>query len=169
MPLIVEDGTGVANANSYTTLSQARAYALLRGIVLSADDSILTAQIILATDYLESFALQYVGQPTSYTQSLSWPRKSVQFDPDNPYPSNAIPPQLISAQCQAVIEEFNGITLQPSVDRSQGGFVTESKVGPLDTKYSEKIGTTSEPFLPKVSALLSALLNPGVALKTVRV
>ena len=167
--LIVEDGSGVTNANSYETVAGVRAYALNRGIVLSAVDNDVIVQLITACDYLESFADQYVGQPVLYTQALSWPRQMVQFDPNTPFPTNAIPTQLIQAQDEAVIAIFQGITLQPDVDYSGGGYLIEAKVGPIISKYSEKIGTTSEPILPKVMAKLKMLLNPGVALRTVRV
>lgn len=169
MGLIVEDGSGVANANSYETLAGVRAYALNRGVVLSAVDSVVIAQLILGTDYLESFAQQYVGAPTSYTQALSWPRQQVQFDPDNPFPTNKIPVQLIAALDQCVIAQFQGIVLMPTVDHSAGGFVIEDKVDVLTTKFSERIGTTSAPLLPSVMSLLQSLLNPNVSLKTVRV
>lgn len=169
MPLIVEDGTGVANANSYITLAVARTYASLRGIVLSVDDPTLTAQVILAADFLESFAQQYVGSPTLFTQSLSWPRQGVLFDPNNPYPNNQIPIQLLNAQCEAVIAETAGIILQPTTDYGTSGFVVEEKVDVLTTKYSEHIGTSGEPILRKVMACLVMLLNPAVAIKTVRV
>lgn len=170
--LIVETGAGVPNANSYDHSANCIAYALARGIVLPADPTEVgqvASWLVIGTDYLESFAARYVGQPTALTQSLSWPRMNVQFAPDTPYPSNVIPPQLIAALDECVIAQFNGLVLQPNVDHSQGGYVTESKVDVLITKFSEKIGTTSAPLLPKVASMLSQLLNPNVALRTVRV
>lgn len=170
MPLVIEDGSGVANANSYGNLADARSYAADRGVTLSTDDPTLTAQLILACDFLESFADRYVGSPVSFTQSLSWPRQGVMYDCDTAFPSNEIPPQLISAQYQLCIEQFNGIDLQPTTDYSQGGYVTEEKTDVLITKYSEKIGTTQAPLMPKVMALLKTLLNStGGTLRTVRV
>jgi len=168
MALIIEDGSGVAGANSYEGLAGVRAYAADRGITL-LDDPTVTAQLIIACDYLESFSDQYVGRPTSFTQSLSWPRSSVQFDPDNPFPDNEIPIALIQAQDEAVIAQFQGVVLQPNVDYSSGGFIIEEKVDVLLTKFSERIGTTSQPQLAKVMSRLKGLLNPAVSLRTVRV
>lgn len=167
MALIVEDGSGVPDANSYGTLAGARAYASDRGVTLSATDADVIPLLINATDYLEDF--DYVGQPVSYTQSLSWPRINVQFDPANPFPDDELPPQLVAACYQAVIEQFNGITLQPSVDYSAGGYVTEDKTDVLTTKYSERIGTTTQPLLPKVDSLLRTITVPTPALRTLRV
>lgn len=169
MALIVEDGTGVANANSYGTIGAARSYAVDRNITLSATDSVVSGQLVMGTDYLESFAQQFVGSPTSPTQALSWPRQNVMANSDTPFPSNSIPIDLIHALFECVIAQFNGVELQPSVDHSGGGFIIEEKVDVIDTKFSERIGTTSQPMLPKVLALLAGLLNPNVALRTVRV
>lgn len=169
--LIVENGTGVPNANSYDTVANAIAFAANRGITLPPDSGggQVSAWLVSGTDYLESFANQFVGRPVSFTQALSWPRQCVEFGPDNPFPSDEIPTQLIAALDQAVIAQFQGIVLMPTVDHSQGGYVIEDKVGPLITKYSEKIGTTSAPLLPAVMAQLQCLLIPGVALRTVRI
>lgn len=166
MALVVEDGSGVAGANSYATLAQAHAYAADRGVTLG-DDAAITAQLINATDYLESF--DYIGSPVSFTQSLSWPRINVIFDPDNPFPSNEIPPQLVAANCQLVIEQANGIVIQPSVDHASGGFITQEKVDVLEVRYSERIGTTSQPLMPKVATLLRTLIVTQLALRTVRI
>lgn len=166
MALLVEDGTGVPNANTYGTIAGARSYASDRGITLSADDDVVSSQLILAMDYLEG--QDYVGRPVSFTQALSWPRTQVQFDPDNPFPDDEIPPQLINAEYQLVIEQFNGINLEPTVDNSEG-FVIEDKVDVLLTKFSEKVGTTSQPMLTKVDSLLRALTQPIPTLRSVRV
>lgn len=170
--LIVEDGSGVPNANSYDSCVNAIQYALNRGVTLPADVSCngqVASWLILGTDFLESFYDRYPGRPTSYTQALSWPRQCVDFDPDNPFPDDEIPPQLIEALDQCVIAQSQGIVLQPLTDHSQGGYVTEDKLGPIITKYSEKIGTTTNPLLPTVMALLNQILVPTAALRTVRI
>jgi hypothetical protein len=167
MTLTVENGTGVAGANTYVDLADCRAYALARGVVLSVTDSVVETQLILAMDYLE--ALDYIGAQVSNVQKLSWPRKNILIDPDTPFPSNEIPPNLIAAECQLVIEQFNGVNLQPSYNLTGGaGAILEEKVDVLDTKFSEKIGTTSEPVMPKVIALLRHLVLPIPFLRTVR-
>lgn len=164
--LVIEDGSGVPGANSYGTIAGARLYASNRGIILGTDAAV-TTQLILATDYLEG--LSYVGSQVLYTQALSWPRQNVLFDPSTPFPTNQIPPQLIAAEYQLVLEQFNGINLQPTVDRSTGGFILEERVDVLTTRYSERVGTTSQPTMPKVTSLLRTLVIPSVALRTLRV
>lgn len=168
--LIVEDGSGVSNANCYVAVAGARSYAADRGVTLDASDDVVGAQIIMATDYLES--LDYIGVATSITQSLSWPRQRIMINDDTPFPSNQIPTNLIKAQCQLVVEQANGIVLQPTSnvkDSGASGFIIEERVDIIDTKYSDKIGTTSAPVMPKVLALLRDLLVPIPVLRSVRV
>lgn len=167
MALIIEDGSGVTSANSYGTIAGARSYAADRGITLLTDD-VVSAQLVLACDYLQNF--DYVGDTIEDLQSLSWPRKNVRFASGDAFPDDTIPANLILAQYQLVIEQFNGVVLQPSIDYpGQGGFVTEEKVDVLMTKFSERIGTSTEPLLPKVDALLRGLIQPIPTLRTVRV
>lgn len=168
MALVTEDGTGIPNANSYGTIAGARSYALDRGFDLSAfDDAKVSSWLIVGTDFLESF--QYVGSPVEFDQSLSWPRMNVQFAPGFPFPNDQLPVQLVSALYQCVVEQSNGIDLQPTTDNSTGGFVIEEKVDVLMEKFSEKIGTTSAPLLPRVMALLRGLLIAIPPLKVIRV
>jgi len=163
MALIVENGSIVEGANSYATLAQIRAYAADRGVTLSDDDTVLTPYAILATDYLESKSDLFVGKQVQTNQPLSWPRQGV-IQTDNSYfPTNQIPPALVNAQCQLVIEQVqNGVTLLPTIDRFHtGGFVTHEKLGPMETTFSERVGTTVEPIMPAVDSLLKSLMFIG--------
>lgn len=173
--LIVENGAGIANANAYGAVGQvavdvlafARLFASNRGVSLSLDDNVVSTQLINAVDYLES--MNYVGSPVLYTQALSWPRQNVLFDPSTPFPTNQVPVQVLNAQYQLVIEQANGIVLNPSVDRSAGGFIIEQRVDVLTTRYSERVGTSSYPSMPKVTAFLRTVVIANVAMRTVRV
>jgi hypothetical protein len=170
MALIIEDGSGVLNANSYGTVVGARAYAVARAVVLSGTDSDVEAQLIKATDYLES--LEYLGNVVLFTQSLQWPRQNLYYTyPDNPIASNVIPSSLINAQYQLVVEQQNGIDIEPTVKgkTSGSGAIVEKRVDVLMTRYSERIGTTSLPIMPKVDALLRGLILNTPTLRTVRI
>lgn len=159
--IIIEDGTQVVNANSYVDLATVRSYALNRGVALSVTDDVVAAQLILAKDYIESKNDEFVGSRVTTTQVLSWPRQNVlQFD-GSFLPTNTIPQALKDAQCQLVIEQFNGIVLMPTTDPASGGFVTHEKVDVLETTYSERVGTTREPIMRAVDALLKTLLSTG--------
>lgn len=168
--IIVEDGSEVANANAYISVADVRTYAANRGVTLSNDDDAIAAMLIKATDYLETFACQYLGVPTSSTQSLQWPRKGVVFNCDE-YPSTAIPKNLIAAQAQAVMAIAEGIALQPNFTAQD--YVVKEKVDVIETTYADPIQVGVKPVLTAVDALLAPLFgkcaNSGAAIRTIRV
>ena len=84
MTIIVEDGSNVPNANSYASLADIRAYALNRGITLSATDSVLEPMVFKSMDYIESVGANFQGTqtytaPTYTAQSLQWPRSAILY------------------------------------------------------------------------------------------
>lgn len=165
MAIIVEDGSNVANANSFVTRAEAIAYALLRGITL-ANDATTDVLLIKAMDYLESKRTYYVGKFTYDFQLLSWPRSGVYID-GLAFPEDEIPQQLKNAQMQLAIYASKGIDLLPSVSDK---FVVQESIGPISTTYSEKVNVGSAPIMPLVDAMLAQLIEfGGVILQVVRV
>lgn len=170
MALIVEDGTGVANANSYETLVGIRAYASARGVTLSATDSVVEAQSYKAMDFLEAQRGRYQGDKTDPAQALQFPRTGVKVDCVE-IDSDVIPAVLVQAQCRLIMEQHAGVELTPT---RTDGFVIEDTTGPLTTKYSDKHGggPGSVPIMPAVEALLSPLYSAcgqGLGLRVTRV
>lgn len=168
MALVIEDGTLVASANSYVTVAQARAYASARGVTLSTIDATVEQNLIAAMDYLEAQRAKFQGSKVSATQSLQWPRNDVLID-CNEVASTVIPNELKNVQIQLAIEVSKGVDLMPT---RQGAFVKLEKVGPIETQYSERIGTGLTPDMTAVDALLAPLFKAcvqGFALSSVRV
>lgn len=92
MAFIVEDGTGLANATSYTTLVFADDYFADRGVVRWTENSCDAEQqvaLILATDYID-VRYRFRGfQRFPDVQALEWPRdgllsrtEQIIIDPD---------------------------------------------------------------------------------------
>lgn len=169
MAIIVEDGTGKIDANSYATVTEARAYATARGVALP-DDSKVEAFLTLAMDYLES--KKYKGRQTypDHPQALSWPRTGVYVDCEL-LPSNKVPRQMKSAQMQLVVEQGSGRSLMPSTD---GTVVKRKKVDVLEKEFfsPEELGQSGAPMpsFPMVDALLADLISGrGFSLRTERV
>ena len=169
--ITVEDGSNVANANSFVTIAEARSYAVERGVTLPVADDSLAVMLIKACDYLEAQANRYQGEITNESQALQWPRIDVYISGSKTaFPSNAIPKQLKSAQSSLVVAISEGVDVMPNY--SAGGFVTEETVGPITSKYAvpSKIGIT--PTLTNVEALLQPLFGStltGFVLRTTRV
>ena len=75
MSLIVEDGTGLANAESYASVAEADTYHTARGNTgwEAVDDK--EAALRKATDYmLQTYSMRWVGDRATNTQALDWPR-----------------------------------------------------------------------------------------------
>lgn len=79
MPLIVETGNIVANANAYCTLDEAEAYfetRLHKSAWDNASDDDKEAAILWATRLLDE-NVRWYGAPVSNNQPLAWPRSGV--------------------------------------------------------------------------------------------
>lgn len=158
MPLVIENGSLVAGANSYVSVAEARAYAAARASTFPADDTEAEAALIVAMDYLEGFRDQFKGKKVDpATQALQWPRTGVQIDGWD-VPADHIPKELKAAQMQLAVESAAGTDLMPTGD---GREVIREKVDVLETEYAPGAGGAPQPVLAKVRALLAPLLSAG--------
>jgi hypothetical protein len=166
--IIIEDGTNVANANSYVSISDTRDYATNRGISLPISDDEVASLIIKSTDYLET--KQYQGTKTYSDQSLLWPRSGVTVDCLD-FAVDQIPKNLKLAQYQLVIAANQGIELLPNIQA--GDFVKREKIGVIETEYADPLSIGLQPSFTGVDSLLSPLIyecgQVGLAIRTIRV
>lgn len=133
--IIVEDGSVVANANSYVTVAELQAFAADRGIdTFTGDESEL---LIQAMDYLE--IQNYIGLKLNRDQELQWPRADVYID-GYYLQANTIPKELKNAQMQNAI----------SIDQGNG----PNRVYPRKTKR-EKVDVLEIEYADNSSALAS--------------
>lgn len=171
--IVVEDGTGVDNANSWVTLEEARAYAGNRGVTLPADDDAAGAMLVQSGDFLNSFRDRYKGVQTYRGLPMVWPRYGANVE-GAVLPDDEIPDLLKTAQFEAVIAVNRGVILLPSY---AGGElpITREKVGPLETEFADPFaGTTGykdwrAPSVPGVMAALKPLLVGIGQLRTQRI
>jgi hypothetical protein len=133
MALIVEDGTLVANANSYCNLDYIKFYCISRGLELPANDEATEEAALLAMNYIESKAEYFDGHSASKTQSLSYPRKNAIY---NGYmlDVNEIPETLKKALAHATYLVTDDVDFQPIRD---GSFVSEAQVSSLKAKFNQ--------------------------------
>lgn len=168
MALIVEDGSIVANADSYVSLAEIKAYATSHGVTLGADTAI-EVQAHFAIDYLESKRLLYQGMKVSENQSLQFPRYFVKIDGFD-ISETSIPKCLKNAQCQLVLEQASGVDLLPTQTEPA---VKREVIGPISTEYAVSNGAINEPILLAVDALLQPLYKStsgnAFSIRTVRV
>lgn len=154
--LVVENGSLLANANSFVSVEEVRNYALFRTYALSNPDIEIEKACILAMDYLETFRDKFKGAKVDpAVQTLQFPRDGVFVD-NYELPSAVIPQVLKLAQCQLVIEVLAGTDLMPSGD---GREVIREKVDVLETEYALGAGGSPQPSFHKVLRFLEPLLK----------
>lgn len=79
MTLVLEDGTGLEDSNTYVEYTDLEDYAEARGITtLPATQAELEALLVRAMDYIES--LSFIGDKLTQEQALQWPRENVSID-----------------------------------------------------------------------------------------
>jgi len=103
MVLIIEDGTIVTGANSFTTDVEFLAYADARGFTLPVDEDERNALQILAMDYLFSVECKLDGCRVSIEQELMYPRVGACVNGFN-IPSNSVPKNIKNAQMELAVQ-----------------------------------------------------------------
>mgnify|MGYP003666942333 FL=1 len=153
MSLIIEDGSIVANANSYVTADDISAYATQRGFSITKNISKIETAAILAMDYLQSKS--YIGDlvddfnSDNGEQPLKWPRKNI-----TDLLKTTIPNDIKSAQIELSIASFTQSLIASSVPVS----ITSESVGPLKTDYAGT-GLRTSFSSARVNVLLSKYIS----------
>jgi len=158
--LIVEDGTGVANANTYVDLAYLQNYADNRGLTLPTSDTDKEIFLLRAMDYLEGRRDEFQGSKAVVDQSLQWPRVDVSIDCVE-LAVDTIPEELKRAQCQLVVEQQSRTKLYPTPRTSSvEGLVTQKTVGPLTKKFAFDGKGLADPSKGIVIASVEIFLKP---------
>lgn len=168
MALTVEDGTGVADANSFVTVAEIRAYATARGVELPAEDAAVEGFAVTAWDFITSLEPRMLGVRTNPEQDGVYPRTGVMMYSAELLP-NAIPKTLKQAQSQLAVDASKGVPL--FTDDTAEPAVKREKVGPIETEFFDGGGSSSTSGGAALSAAwgyLSPLLR-GLSIRTVRV
>ena len=157
--LIVENGTGVANANSYVDLTYARTYATQSGFVLPVDDTELEVLLLNGMSFIESFKAKLQGHKVSSTQNLQFPRNLVFID-GYELANDEIPDNLKIAQVRAAVAISEGTDFFETVG---GQLITEETVGPITTKYADEYLATidGQPIYKTVTTFLEEFFIPN--------
>lgn len=115
MPLIVETGAIVPNADSYISLADARALAANYGLELPEDDTDAEVALRNGATYVGLAEPQMCGRRVSAEQSLAYPRTGVTLN-GFPVANNAIPKQVILAQVTAAATYGAGTEVRANSD-----------------------------------------------------
>ena len=144
MALVVEDGTGKADAESYISVSDASAYHTARGNAAwaaLASDTVREQCLRKATDYmLQNYRDSWKGARMTATQALDWPRGNVYTTPfingaSNEYPylvADDIVPTEVKKACAELALKASAAALNPDLAKD----IISQTVGPISTTYS---------------------------------
>lgn len=151
MALVVEDGSIVAGADSYLSLSDARALAPKYGYVLPTDDTEAEAALRNGAMYVGLQEPAMCGRRVSAEQSLSFPRTGISLY-GFPVANNVIPDQVKLAQLIAGAEYGSGADVRASSD---GRITTMERVeGAVTVQYANN-GSTGATI--NITAAMDAL------------
>lgn len=159
--ITVEDGTGVAGANSYVTLVEFKSYFDNRNdnAYTSYDDCEIEAGMINAFQYLESeYGTCFIGSKLTKSQGGHFPVsdgvRSDGFELDE----DEIPQEVKDAQCELAKVAMDGTNLYPSdsVDVQTGIKKIKEKVGPIEEEieYRDDGAVILDSFYRKADSLL---------------
>lgn len=159
MALTPEDGTGLANADSYISLSDATARHLSLGSAAwaaAASDTVREQALRRATVYMEqAYRSRWSGQRVNSTQALSWPRYGVVVDCWT-VDSDSVPAEIANACADLALKALSD---DLNADLTRG--VVRKKVGPIETEY-DRLSPQSKRF-PAIDMALSPYLKGSAA------
>lgn len=156
MALIVEDGTGLADAESYISVADADTYFAARGnaawaaLATEAKEQALRA----GSDYmLAVYGPRWKGSRMTATQALDWPRSGVVangFEVDD----DVVPLPVARANAELAVRASAGPLLG-----DQGAAVKQEVVGPISVTYQD--GARQVTRYAAVDGMLGAYLRDG--------
>lgn len=134
MAIIIEDGTGKADAESYISVADATVYHGARGNAgwaALASDTVREQLLRKATEYmLQVYRDAWKGSRVKNSQALDWPRAGVSRDTHYDVAINVVPVEVARA-CAELALKANSETLAADLERG----ILREKIGPLDTTY----------------------------------
>jgi hypothetical protein len=167
MALIVEDGTGLANAESYISVADADTYHTDRSnaawalLTTAAKESALRD----ATEYIDSY-YQFGGYRKTDTQALDWPRFECPKQDVSAlalvYWLDTVLPRPLVRACAELALTASSQDLTPDIDR----LTSREKLGPLEVEYSDAAAQYKK--FRKIDLLLSELIVSSCSSSSVK-
>lgn len=142
MTLIIEDGTGKPDAESYASAEDLAMYAVKFGVTIPAE---LPAQeALLRRAALAMDGMTWKGRKTNSEQALCWPRRGVELD-HQIKPDNYLPGRIQYGQ-MALAAEIHTDDVDP-IEKRKGAVTLERVEGAVTREYAT-IPNTSGRLLP---------------------
>lgn len=139
MTLVIEDGSGKSDSQSYVSVADVQAYGLAYNISSThvTDAVVLTAMRYLEGNYYE----RWIGIKKTETQALSWPRAWATRRDGYTQGESVIPKEVKDAVCALALRATPGVNLSPDITRDDS--VMEEEVGPIRVRYFNSAPTVA--------------------------
>lgn len=152
--MIVEDGTGMTDSDSYVSVVFADNYFSSRGI--TEWNNLETEQkeqaLIKGTDYVDN-SFKWYGTKLNAEQSLRFPRENI-FEYDGTE-IKGIPNVLKQAVCDASLVVSRGTELFQT--KNENGIVTSETIGELSFSYQNDIAQSGQTLYDSINTRLRGL------------
>jgi len=163
MAIIVEDGTGLANANSFISVAGADAYwteVTMPALWASASNSEKEAALVQATRYMEKrFGTRYKGSRASSAQALAFPRTGLYDETGEAI--TGLPTSIARACAEYALASRSNPLIPPVVYPVADGSLVGT--GPVQRKL-EKVGPLTEEVYFATSGANASKVGSGSAL-----
>jgi hypothetical protein len=161
--LIVEDGTGLSNSESYISVADADTRHTNLGNTAWTAGTVTTTQkeaaLRKATNYmLQVFRDRWTGYRVKVNpmQALDWPRYGVEVD-HFPVHFDIVPADVANACADLALKALSA-DLAPDLTQA----VVREKVGPIETEYQR--GSPQFTRYRAIELMLSPYLGPGAGM-----
>lgn len=166
MSLVVEDGSGISNAEAYISVTNATTYHANRGNAAWAALTVPQQEqsLRMATDYMtQAYRSRWKGWRSNLAQALDWPRKSVILTDmaiNYQIPYYVVPQEVINANAELALRASAGMLApdltQGVVSESVAGAVTQTfdRFSPQYVRY-RAIDMILQPFLMSTGTMTS--------------
>ena len=154
MALIVEDGSGLNNAESYASVAFADAYFAARIGNWGSSTSHKEMLLRLAADHIDAvYGQRFKGTKGTLSQALQWPRIGVWVD-GYELPVDEVPIEIQRACCEFALAA-NTQSLLPTLNQG----VKREKIDVIEIEYDEF--SSRLPKFTKAASLLAKYLTGG--------
>jgi len=156
--LIVEDGSIVAGAESYVSVTDADTYHSNRGnSAWTGTTAVKEGALRKATDYmLQQYRDRWQGLRVSHSQALDWPRSWAVVD------GYAVSASIVPTEVKNACAEYALRALADDLLADQSQLVVRKKVGPLEVEYDRNAQQAKK--YPAITGMLSPYFGiaPGM-------
>lgn len=164
MALVVEDGTGMANANSFVSRADYIAFAALRGVVIP-DTVASDVELVKAIDKI--LTMCFKGTKAVDGQALPFPRHEEDYLGVLVYPDDEVPADVIRGQILFAMAVHDGVDLMPNHVGGVG--IKREKIGPIETEYDNATAYDSPSLPMAMSAFAAFTCGQGGRVSVLRV